>query len=221
MDKASSYETHVALAFGNILFSEGIKRLISEESNGTAIRPSIIDTGSSNPLQGIRAAKPEIILTDFTTLYNQLNLLPEQHGFKIILFDTNCGDSNIVHALVTKGIRGVIRADASPKHLIKALQLVKKGDIWLDKGTVKNLVTDMNPTKKRSEYLLTPKEKEVVILVSKGCSNREIAGKLFNSEATVKTHLYRIYRKLDIKNRSQLVTFILTHPESISTTTTA
>jgi DNA-binding CsgD family transcriptional regulator len=59
-----------------------------------------------------------------------------------------------------------------------------------------------------AETGITPREWEVIDMVCDGCSNREIEEKLFISVATVKDHLYRIYRKTGVKNRVQLANFI-------------
>jgi len=53
--------------------------------------------------------------------------------------------------------------------------------------------------------LLSQREKEVLLLIAKGCSNREIAGQLFVSVNTVKTHINKIYQKLEVKRRTQAV----------------
>ncbi len=59
-----------------------------------------------------------------------------------------------------------------------------------------------------SQYGLTPREKELIELIYSGLSNREIAEKLYLSESTVKTHIYNIFRKLDVRNRVSVICMI-------------
>lgn len=56
---------------------------------------------------------------------------------------------------------------------------------------------------------LTPREIEILKLISKGYSNKEIAQKLFLSEKTVKNHVYNIFKKLDVKDRTQAAIYML------------
>ena len=67
-------------------------------------------------------------------------------------------------------------------------------------------IPNMDQLLERSK--ITGREQEIIRLLLEGCHNREIAKKLYISESTVKTHIKSIYRKLEIKNRVQLVNFV-------------
>jgi len=86
---------------------------------------------------------------------------------------------------------------------------VVKDEIWIDKTTVKNLLYGINALQKNRTAHLSEKEKEVVNVISQGYTNKEAAKKLHISEPTVKTHLNHIFRKLEIRNRAQLVTYAI------------
>jgi len=58
------------------------------------------------------------------------------------------------------------------------------------------------------QFKLTPREKELIELIYAGKSNKEIADTLFLSESTVKTHIYNIFRKMDVKNRVGVICII-------------
>jgi len=200
----------VVIAFSNELFSEGIKKLLERDPH---IKVERVSTPGKKEAKKSIALKADILLLDFTALYNDFSFLDASNNIKMILFDTGCGENNITHAIVTRGVKGVIVNNLSVDLLIKALKVVAEGEVWFDKVTVKNLLTGMNSIKSDGKELLTKREKEVVALAGKGYKNKEIAKKLYISEPTVKTHLHRIFQKLNVRNRPQLITYALKNPE--------
>lgn len=200
----------VLIAFSNLLFSEGIKKLL--EGTGDIKVVDVVMPGSS-PGQAIESLRPDCVLVDFTTLFNGFGE-PGAAGSRFILVDTNCGDENIVSAVLTKGLKGVLVAGSTPLLLKKAIRAVACGDIWLDKIELKNILTGLHALKKAARPSLSEREWEVVSLVGQGFRNKEIAMRLCISEPTVKTHLQRIFHKLDIQNRPQLITFALRNHRS-------
>jgi len=200
----------VVISFSNKLFSEGIKKLLE---NDPRIKVESVSSPGKKEAKRSLALKPDILLLDFTALYNDFSFLDESSLIKMILFDTGCGENNITHAIVTRGVKGVVLSNSSIDLLVKAVKAVAEGDVWFDKATVKNLLTGMNSIKSEDKEVLTKREKEVVTLVGKGYKNKEIAKKLYISEPTVKTHLHRIFQKLEVSNRPQLITYALKNPE--------
>lgn len=196
----------VMVAFSNAIFSEGVSRLMDDAGE---IRVAGVLKPGFDPFKMIESIKPDIILVDFTTLYNVFGEIGPSHNFRVILLDTNCGEENIISAVVTKGIKGVIMGNSTAPLLKKAVKAVSEGEVWLDKVNVKNLLTGLHALKKNSRPSLSEREWEVVNLVGQGYRNKEIAEKLCISEPTVKTHLQRIFQKLDIQNRPQLITFAI------------
>jgi len=200
----------VLIAFSNRLFSEGVSLLVASDKNIEVV--GILEN-SQIPYSVVETLSPDIILVDFTSLYNVFKNPFRSDNIKFILFDTACGEDNITSAIVTRDVKGLVLGDSPPELLTKAIQAVASGEVWLDKKTVKNIVTGMNALKKHHEIPLTKREIEIVALVAKGFKNKEVARKLFISEPTVKTHLYRIFQKLDIRSRPQLITYAFKSPE--------
>ena len=194
----------VMLAFTNILFSEGIARLFGDDEKFTLC----ILKDKKEPLKAIDAEKPDVILLDIITLYNNLSDIKPNKQMAFILVDTDCGDKNIIHAFNSHRLSGVLMSNTTPTLMKKAVMAVAKGEIWMDNKTVKNLLSGVNSLNHNKERL-SEREKGVVSLVSLGFRNKEIAQKLNISEPTVKTHLCRIFQKLNILNRHQLVIFAL------------
>lgn len=192
----------VTVAFSNLLFSEGIARLL-EDDDSFAI--SLTEAGTEYPPDLFESS--DVILTDFTALYNNFLNLEASKKYGFILFDTDCGRENIMSAIVSKNLSGVLMSNATVPVLKKAIRSVAKGEVWIDRNTVKDLLYGINNLRKDKAEVLSEKEREIVALAGKGLRNKEIAQKLEISELTVKTHLHRVFKKLNIKTRSQLITF--------------
>lgn len=202
----------VALAFSNTLFSEGVSRLL-EKDNSIEVS-EILDIGRTHTAEKIAKLGSDVILTDFTTLYNHFSGLESLNGsLRVILFDTNCGKENIVNAVINKKVSGVLLGHSSPELMIKSIKAVSNGEVWIDKNTVKDLLSGLNAIENGSASLLTEREKEVAGLIGQGYRNKEVAQKLHISEPTVKTHLRKIFQKLNIKTRSELITYAIKNHE--------
>jgi len=196
---------NVFIAFSNLLFSEGVLRILRDDPVFNILdmhKPGA--TYSPKKLEGIGC---DVVLTDITTLYNSFPEGEPPGGKRFILFDTDCGKENIVSAVLTKNLSGVLLANSTPEHLLKSIKAVSKGEVWIDKDTVKNVLNGVNALREDKTSQLSEKETAIVNLIIYGFTNKEIAAKLHVSEPTVKTHLNRIFRKLNIKNRAQLVSY--------------
>lgn len=110
------------------------------------------------------------------------------------------GRADVVRAL-TAGARGYVLKAGPPEDLFRAVRSAAEGGLGLAAGVVGDLVGQVvSPAPE-----LTGRERQVVRLMADGHSNRSIADALYLSEATVKTHLVRIYRKLGVDNRAAAV----------------
>jgi len=195
----------VAIAFNNQIFAEGVSKLL-ENDKAIAIT-GIIKAGSADMGNKLKELDPAVLLVDFPTLYNTLPDEDVSSRSGVILMDTDCGKENIVSAILKKRLSGVLLSNSSTDLLKEAIKAVAKGEVWMDKSTVKNLLFGINAVSQGKKDQLSEKEKNIVSLITQGFTNKEIATKIRISEPTVKTHLQRIFRKLNIKNRSQLVAY--------------
>jgi DNA-binding NarL/FixJ family response regulator len=125
-----------------------------------------------------------------------------------------------VHAALLAGASGFLLKDAPRSQLIDAVRTIHLGDVVLAPQVTRRLIEAFlahRPRRERSALnKLSARESEVLVLVASGRSNAEIAGHLFLSEATVKTHVARILAKLALRDRVQAVVFAyengLIHP---------
>ncbi len=120
------------------------------------------------------------------------------------------------YAALRAGASGFLLKDAPPTDLISAIRAVDSGDAVVAPSTTRRLLANLTnrlpgPADGTDSHpalaLLTPREREVMLAVSRGLSNSEIAESLVLSEATVKTHVGRILAKLELRDRVQIVVF--------------
>jgi DNA-binding NarL/FixJ family response regulator len=112
-----------------------------------------------------------------------------------------------VYDAMRAGASGFLLKDVDPPDLVHAVRVVARGDSLLAPSVTRRLIERYarRPTAPPELAELTAREREVMLLVARGHSNAEIAGALFLSEATVKTHVTRILRKLGLRDRVQVV----------------
>ena len=112
-----------------------------------------------------------------------------------------------VYDAMKAGASGFLLKDVDPPDLVHAVRVVARGDSLLAPSVTRRLIERYvrRPTAPPELADLTVREREVMLLVARGHSNAEIAGTLFLSEATVKTHVTRILRKLGLRDRVQVV----------------
>jgi len=136
--------------------------------------------------------------------------------YLIILLEAAMGDL-IVDAF-RSGVRGVLCRDDSLETLVQCVNAVQRGQVWarneqllyvletLAQHSVPMTVVDSTGT-----VLLSKRELDVVQSVAEGLTNREIAARLQLSEHTIKNYLFRVFDKLGVSNRAELVSFALNH----------
>lgn len=147
---------------------------------------------------------PDVIITDLNELTE--DLVKAYSKSKIFLLDLGNKKEELLFYLVKYKLRGIFSYDSDINQFIKALRVVSQGQIWISNTLVQSLIEkDISDTSKIGKIKLTEKEKEIIQLVCEGFSNKEIAKKMYVSEQTVKAHLHKIFQKLNIKNRSQLI----------------
>ena len=116
-----------------------------------------------------------------------------------------------VHAAIRAGASGFLLKDVTPAKLLDAIRIVAGGDALLAPSVTRRLLerfaTTLPPVEDSSDALaqLTSRETEVLRLLAGGMSNAEIAAELVVSEATVKTHISSVLRKLGLRDRVQAV----------------
>jgi len=135
---------------------------------------------------------------------------------QILLLD-HCEPEVVVSAF-RSGAKGIFCFSDYPFRLLcKCIRCVHRGEIWANTAQLQQLVQEitqvpsLRTVNSNGLKLLTPREEQVVALVADGLSNRETARELSLSENTIKKYLFRIFDKLGISSRVELVLFALSH----------
>ncbi len=136
---------------------------------------------------------------------------------RVVVLTTFIDDESILPAL-RAGAAGYLTKDASAEEIETAIRSVQSGQIWLDPVVQARVVTALSaeapepaPVRSGTPDNLTPREVEVLTLIGEGLSNREIGDQLFLSQATVKTHINRIFAKTGVRDRAQAVRYAITN----------
>jgi DNA-binding NarL/FixJ family response regulator len=127
---------------------------------------------------------------------------------RVLILTTFDLDEYVYEAL-RAGASGFLLKDRPPEELVAAVRVIAAGEALLAPSVTRRLIEEFAkraPTASRDELAeLTDREREVLVLMARGLSNREIAGSLFVAETTVKTHVGRILGKLRLRDRAQAV----------------
>ncbi|WP_187357072.1 response regulator transcription factor [Actinomadura sp. CNU-125] len=140
----------------------------------------------------------------------------EHPGTEVVVLTTYADDESIFAAL-RAGARGYLTKDAGADEIAQAVAAVRGGAAQLDPSVQRRLIeavaTGDRPRPSRAGLPdgLTRREAEVLVLIAQGRSNAEIAGDLFISEATVKTHINNLFAKANLRDRAQAVTYAFKH----------
>lgn len=132
-----------------------------------------------------------------------------------VLALTTFQDDELLSGVLRAGAAGFLLKDSPAEELIRAVRAVGSGNSYLDPAvTARVLTTYRSATPMAAPAQveqLTPRERDVLVLVAKGYNNNEIAEKLVISGLTVKTHIGRIFHKLDLRDRAAVIVYAYEH----------
>ncbi len=158
--------------------------------------------------------RPDVVLMDVRMPVldgvEATRLITEREFARVLVMTTFDLDEYALSAL-RNGASGFLLKDTPPAQLVSALRSVASGDAVVSPSVTRRLLDRFlgaSGGRLRDASVLdvlTDREREVLLLVAQGLSNTEIAGRLFLSEATVKTHVGRVLSKLDLRDRVQAV----------------
>lgn len=127
---------------------------------------------------------------------------------RVVVLTTFDTDENVRTALA-EGASGFVLKDAPAEQLVAAIRAAAAGDAVLSPAVARRLGAELasarRPAVPETVDALTPREREVLLLMAEGASNAEIAARLFIGEGTVKTHVARVLDKLGVRDRLQSV----------------
>jgi len=199
----------VAIVSDYRLFAEGLERVLAAD-------PSF----SVSVAQGVVPPDSTVVILD-GGMHDALRRCAEiarDGQLPVVLVGAEVDDEWALSAL-RAGARGILPKDAGLEQLVKAIRVVWEGQIWAPNQTVARalgLLSSLSDGHARhgsgAGNALTPREREIVRYTLRGFSNKEIASRMVISPATVKAHLTSVFRKLSVRDRTQLVVRYHAHP---------
>lgn len=185
-------------------------------------RVSTCQMDTTSILQSVTGKPPQIALLSPASPGGTVEIVTTLRAFhishpeipKVLLLDS--WDRELVVSAFRSGARGIFTiTDSNLRLLCKCLMRVAAGQVWINTEQLDCLldliseVPSLRVVNSGGKPILTPREEQVVALVAQGLSNREIAQELNLSEHTVKKYLFRIFEKLGISTRVELVLYAL------------
>ncbi|MDF2604642.1 response regulator transcription factor [Sphingomonas sp.] len=162
-------------------------------------------------LDKLATARPDLLVLDVE--------MPERSGLDVLRTLRSRGDQRAIVLLTGSikdarmqeamqlGVNGLVIKGNAPRDLLLCLEAVAQGRRWFDQDTLQRAMElAQSPADRRDPLAaLSDRERAITALVQRGLRNKEIAAELGLTEGTVKVHLHKIFHKLDVRSRTELI----------------
>jgi two-component system response regulator DevR len=170
-------------------------------------------------LEQVAALKPEVVLMDIrlpgtSGIEACEEIVNKYPGTRVIML-TSYAEDEMLFSAIRAGASGYILKQIGSSDLVKALEAVSRGEALLDPAVTQRVFQEVRRAVKEEEASafahLSQQEKHVLLLVSEGKTNREIAKSLFLGEGTVRNYVSSILSKLGVNNRAEAAAYAVEH----------
>ena len=178
-------------------------------------------------LDQVASLKPDVVVMDIrlpgTSGIEACEQIVNEHPNTKVIMLTSYAEDEMLFSAIRAGASGYILKQIGSEDLIKAIESVGRGEALLDPAVTQRVFQEVRRAVKEEEASafahLSQQEKHVLLLVSEGKTNREIAKNLFLGEGTVRNYVSRILSKLSVNNRAEAAAYAVEHSlrEYIST----
>jgi DNA-binding NarL/FixJ family response regulator len=208
----------IALVDAQVIVRAGLARILSSEEGFEVVAECVDWREAAEELPALR---PDVILMDMRLPGLEGILATERLSFgehpPAVLALTTFAEDEVLWRAIEAGAAGFVHKDASAQALIAAVRALARGGAWFDPAVAprvlercRRIVVPAARDAARLE-LLTEREHDVLRLMARGGTNAEIAAGLYVAEATVKTHVGRIFAKLGVRDRPGAIVFAFDH----------
>jgi len=191
---------------------DGLKNILGLEDGIEVVSEAV---SGNDALEKVKIFLPDVILMDIN--------IPDKSGIEVtsiikknypdikVLILTMYDHDEYFMSAIREGADGYLLKDAPSQQVVDAIHSVSNGQSVFHSSMTKKFLglslnrSELEPVKTKD--ILTEREKEVLNCLVQGMSNKEIAQDLFISDKTVKIHVSNIFKKLDVKSRSQVVIY--------------
>jgi two-component system response regulator DesR len=159
-------------------------------------------SGTQELAERLQANAPDILLLDVPpeiTFAVLTDIKPVILNCKLVLW-VNAISTELAFQAMELGVRGILRKSLPTELQVNCLQRVQEGELWFEKSLTERFLA-------AKRVMLSPREGQLITLLSHGLKNKEIASTLEISEGTVKVYLSRLFQKVGVKDRFELALF--------------
>ena len=199
----------IMLVDDHAIVRQGLRSILERERDMRVVAEA---STAAEALTVIGRVRPRIVLLDLKLSTSSdtegLELCAEltaHHPDVAVLVLTTFLDEHLVLRAIRAGARGYVVKDVDTSGLIRAIRDVARGESAFDARSAAAMVRGLNAPPPEETRHLTPRECEVINLLARGLSNRDIGARLYISETTAKFHVGNILRKLEVSSRAEAV----------------
>ena len=197
------------------LVRSGLRRILRRKDGFTIVAEC---ADGDEVTDAVATHRPDVVVMDLRMKrvggIEATGLLAAGGGPPVLAL-TTFNDDELLSGALRAGAAGFVLKDSSAEELIRAVRAVARGDSYLDPAVTARVLTTYRqvavPTRDKVVADVTARELDVLTLIAKGCSNAEIADALGISNVTVKSHIGRIFVKLDLRDRAAAIVYAYDH----------
>jgi DNA-binding NarL/FixJ family response regulator len=220
MQESRKNRIRIAILDGQRIVREGLRMLIETQQDLEVAAETGIN---KQALAKIGREQPNVILLDLDLAdANIVDYIPDikaAAGNTKILVLTGSHDPEVHRRALQNGAVGIVLKEAAGEVVLKAIRKIYSGEAWIDHAMAARILTEISRPRQiekadpEAEKItrLTQREREIVDVLCEGLNNRQIAERLFISEATVRNHLTSILAKLALSDRFELAIYAYRH----------
>jgi len=171
-------------------------------------------TDGDEVVQSVTQHKPDVVLMDVRM--SRMDGISATKALRLmgnappVMMLTTFSDDDVLWSALDAGASGFVLKDATAEDILRATQVIAAGGAWLDSAVTNKVIEQYRRQRPAANHnteldCLTAREHEVLVLIAEGLLNSEIAEKLFVSDATIKSHISHIFRKLDLRDRAAAI----------------
>ncbi len=207
-------ELKLLIVDDHAIFREGLRALLDMEEDFVVVGEA---SRGKEAVAMVAGESPDVVLLDLHLPDGSgsdfcREILQTNPGTKVLILSAYDDDQEISTALIS-GASGYVLKTVGGERLAENIRSVDRGEVLLGPSVAAKVVRQLSRLReeagRQEEALeaLTPREREVFFLASRGLKNAEIADELYLSEKTIKTHLRNIYNKLNLASKAELRLF--------------
>jgi len=194
----------------------GLRALLERHSHFEVIAEASSDRGA---LEKVKQYSPDVVVMDIrlpggSGIDACAEISENYPGSKVIML-TSYAEDEMLFSAIRAGAAGYVLKQIGGEDLVRAIEAVGRGEALLDPAVTQRIFQEVRKAAKEEEAsafaALTQQERHVLVLVSEGKTNREIAKSLFLGEGTVRNYVSSILSKLGVSNRAEAAAYAVEH----------